>query len=773
MMPSRSATKRFLIALALSAVWYPALPSFQGDGQALAQSRPRDKPQNVFEVLFPDLYEQRLQRERALQQQQAPAPIAKIEAPKYFTYKTDRLVPVKLAALAKSPAVVLQSTNAQTAQNVQGTELIANVSSVLDGSAASPMAEGPDFELIAPQLAELSVLAEPEIAKAMVEHYAENRKLLWLDRDLKPTSAALEAIEVFSQAEKYGLDPSDYLVSLPQEGISQGQQNDAAARFEFTMTARAMRYALDAANGRVVPNRVSGYHDFPNRNLSAKDAIARIAAETPSLALPKLHPDNAPFKALMAELESLKTQSDDSISLPDDLLIKPGETSEHLAMIIKAIGKRASPELVAKFPTLLGTPVAETEPVVSEAVAPEAAAIETATIAVDPSAVATQPGLVPATEAVTGESLPPIAAEQNSPLVVAARSALAPALSAAALPSPVVSTQPIAANPQVTQQTVDPQTGQLPQQELAQQPVATVTAPLVYEGEIVELVKEFQKEAGLGPDGVIGRNTIGRLVGTSLETKRERVVIALEQLRWHPRELGSRHVFINQPAFRARYVEGGTTRLDMRVVVGTKANQTNFFHDMVETVEYNPYWGVPQSILVNEYLPKLRENPGYLDERGYEVTDNNGNRIPSSAINWYSFSNSVPYNVRQSPGEANALGELKILFPNKHAIYMHDTPARALFKKDFRAFSHGCVRLAEPRLMAAAVLGKDVAHVEAMLSKGHGQDELSQKFPVYVAYFTAWPDDNGTVEYFADMYGRDDAMKKAFAAVSAERGPAG
>jgi L,D-transpeptidase YcbB len=244
-------------------------------------------------------------------------------------------------------------------------------------------------------------------------------------------------------------------------------------------------------------------------------------------------------------------------------------------------------------------------------------------------------------------------------------------------------------------------------------------------------------------------------------------------LRWHPAEFGSRHVFINQPEYKARYVQGGETKLDMRVVVGTKANQTSFFYDEIETVEYNPYWGVPQSILVNEFLPKLRANPAYLDERGYEVTDGRGNRIPSSAIDWWAFGNAVPYDVRQSPGEANALGELKILFPNKHAIYMHDTPARDLFQRDVRAFSHGCVRLAEPRAMAAAVLGKPVSHVEEMLGKGHGQDEIANPFPVYVAYFTAWPQEDGTIGYFADVYGRDEAVIKAFAAVRAERGAAG
>ena len=130
-----------------------------------------------------------------------------------------------------------------------------------------------------------------------------------------------------------------------------------------------------------------------------------------------------------------------------------------------------------------------------------------------------------------------------------------------------------------------------------------------------------------------------------------------------------------------------------------------FFYDEIEQVDYNPYWGVPQSILVNEMLPRLRRDPGYLDRAGYEVSDSKGRRIPSSAVNWGAYGSKIPFDVRQSPSEANALGELKILFPNKHAIYMHDTPQKALFKQDMRAFSHGCVRLADPRGMAAAVLG--------------------------------------------------------------------
>ena len=230
-------------------------------------------------------------------------------------------------------------------------------------------------------------------------------------------------------------------------------------------------------------------------------------------------------------------------------------------------------------------------------------------------------------------------------------------------------------------------------------------------------------------------------------------------------------VFINQPAFTARFIEHGVEKLNMRVVVGKPSNQTSFFYDEIEQVDYNPYWGVPQSIMVNEMLPRLRRDPGYLDRAGYEVTDSKGRRISSSSINWGAYGSKIPYSVRQTPSEANALGELKILFPNKHAIYMHDTPQKELFDRDMRAFSHGCVRLEDPRGMAAAVLGTTVEHIEAKLKQGHSIEKVTRKIPVYVAYFTAWPDKNGKVEYFADIYERDARLKLAMEKTDAVRAP--
>ena len=288
-----------------------------------------------------------------------------------------------------------------------------------------------------------------------------------------------------------------------------------------------------------------------------------------------------------------------------------------------------------------------------------------------------------------------------------------------------------------------------------------------YTPELVELVKAFQSEKGLKADGVVGPGTIRVLMGgDDNTTKMHKIKVAMEQLRWLPKDLGSRYVFINQPAFTAYYHNNNKEEFSMRVVVGSPRNQTFFFHDEIELVEYNPYWGVPRSIIVNEMLPELRADPSYLDRLGYE-TSINGQQVSSSSIDWGS-TDSV--DVRQPPGRGNALGQLKILFPNAHAIYMHDTPQKKFFERDMRALSHGCVRLSDPKKMAAAVMGTTIEQIDAEIATGQNhQAKVPEKFPVYVSYFTAYPNKDGVVEYFDDVYSRDAYMDKAFAATAKAR----
>ena len=307
--------------------------------------------------------------------------------------------------------------------------------------------------------------------------------------------------------------------------------------------------------------------------------------------------------------------------------------------------------------------------------------------------------------------------------------------------------------------------------ETHKETLAAYAGESAYSEGLVALVKSFQREKGLTVDGVIGPNTIRAMVPESNEEKIRKIELAMERLRWLPRELGAKHVFINQPAFLASYLEDGKDPLTMRVVVGKKANQTYFFMDRIETVEYNPYWGVPRSIIVNEMLPKLYQDPSYLDRLGYEVSTASGARVSSTSVNWGGVANkTVPINVRQPPGSGNALGRVKILFPNSHAIYMHDTPHKSLFERDSRAFSHGCVRLHQPREMAAAVLGKSVDYIDQRIAQGRNDsDEVTDDIPVYVSYFTAWPEADGTVRFYDDVYDRDDYLARAIDTTRTER----
>jgi murein L,D-transpeptidase YcbB/YkuD len=247
--------------------------------------------------------------------------------------------------------------------------------------------------------------------------------------------------------------------------------------------------------------------------------------------------------------------------------------------------------------------------------------------------------------------------------------------------------------------------------------------------------------------------------------------IALEQLRWLPSQLGTRYVFLNQPAFEVSYVDGDNAPLTMRAVIGRPDSQTYFFTDRIKEVIYNPYWNVPRSIVINEMLPKLWRNPSYLDRLGYEVSNSRGREVASNAVDWAAVAtDQVAIDVRQPPGPKNALGQLKIDFPNRHAIYMHDTPQKHLFAREQRAFSHGCVRLQHPRAMAAALLGISVADVDRKIARGETQTErVRGDIPVYVAYFTAWPDAQGTVRYYKDVYARDAHLTQAIAKTSAIR----
>ncbi len=283
-------------------------------------------------------------------------------------------------------------------------------------------------------------------------------------------------------------------------------------------------------------------------------------------------------------------------------------------------------------------------------------------------------------------------------------------------------------------------------------------------------LKKFQKSVKLRQTGILDLATVKNLNRDTSQRDIQRLVYNMERLRWLPKNLGKRFVFVNQPAFEVQVMDRGNEVWRSNVIVGKPLNQTSAFHDEMETVVFNPSWGVPQSIIVNEYLGKLRRDPGYLDRQGFKVIAPNGKVVKSRSINWAAYGSRPPFGVQQPPGKGNALGELKFLFPNSHAIYMHDTPTKNLFGESTRTFSHGCIRVQNPREFAEVILGWDREKIDRETDSRKSQSVvLRQKVPVHITYFTAWPDSSGKMSYFNDVYERDEAMEKALAVLASAR----
>jgi murein L,D-transpeptidase YcbB/YkuD len=287
-------------------------------------------------------------------------------------------------------------------------------------------------------------------------------------------------------------------------------------------------------------------------------------------------------------------------------------------------------------------------------------------------------------------------------------------------------------------------------------------------------LKAFQKANKIKQTGTLDAATVKAFNSDHRSDERSKLISNMERLRWLPKNLGKRHVIVNQAAFEANLMDRGKSTWNSRVIVGRPMTQTYAFSDKIETVVFNPTWGVPASIIVNEYGPKGRKDPGYLDRNGFKVINAKGEVVSSKSINWWTFGQTPNFGVQQPAGDGNALGELKFLFPNSHDIYMHDTPTRKLFSESTRAFSHGCVRVQNPRNFAQALLGWKQSDIAAAVEAGESLPvTLKEKVPVHVTYFTAWASEDGKINYYDDIYGRDAAMAKAFAYGNKSKNPGG
>lgn len=289
-----------------------------------------------------------------------------------------------------------------------------------------------------------------------------------------------------------------------------------------------------------------------------------------------------------------------------------------------------------------------------------------------------------------------------------------------------------------------------------------------YDAKLQSGVQQFQIAHGLPADGIAGPATIGE-INKPVETRLKAVIVAMERLRWNNRPLERDHVWVNIPDFHVNLVRNGKTTFRSRVVVGknTEDRRTPEFSDSMEFMVINPSWYVPRSIVTKEYLPLMKRNKNAQSQ--LVITDSKGRTVSRGAINFNQYNEkNFPYSMRQPPSRGNALGLVKFMFPNRHNIYLHDTPAKALFGKDLRAYSHGCVRVHQPFEFAYHLLKAQERDPEGFfqttLKRGsEARVNLAKPLPVHLVYYTAWVDTKGNAHYRRDVYDRDKRIFNALA----------
>ena len=267
-----------------------------------------------------------------------------------------------------------------------------------------------------------------------------------------------------------------------------------------------------------------------------------------------------------------------------------------------------------------------------------------------------------------------------------------------------------------------------------------------FDSSLFKATKQFQRRMGLSIDGVIGNRMIAEL-NVPIKKRIRQLLINMERVRWMPAEKDSNYILVNLPEYTMHVYDSGRLYFDMKVIVGSAANSSAIFTGKLKYVVFSPYWNLPESIVKKEVLPLMEKNKNYLKNNNMEITGYNG-KTPI---------------IRQKPGPNNSLGLVKFLFPNNYNIYFHDTPNHELFAQSSRNVSHGCIRLGEPKKFASYLLRFDTSWNSQKIDDAmHLAKEkwvtLKKSVPVFLVYFTAWVDKNGTLNFRKDIYGHDEKM---------------
>ena len=285
----------------------------------------------------------------------------------------------------------------------------------------------------------------------------------------------------------------------------------------------------------------------------------------------------------------------------------------------------------------------------------------------------------------------------------------------------------------------------------------------IYDATIEAGIKHFQQRHNIDADGVIGKGTLA-MMNIPVTQRIDQIRANLERVRWVKQNLEEEFVLVNIAGFKVYYVKDNKLVWKSRAQVGKEYRKTPIFKSDINYLVFNPTWTVPPTILRNDVLPKIKRDISYLKKKNMSVLDFKGNIIKPANVNWSSMSaKGFPYMIRQEPGPTNALGRVKFMFPNKHMVYLHDTPSKSNFKKVERAFSSGCIRIENPFELVELLL-KDSnkwnqASFQEMLDSGKLKNvNLPQKVPVLLLYFTAQLKENGEVTFFKDIYKRDEKI---------------
>ena len=286
---------------------------------------------------------------------------------------------------------------------------------------------------------------------------------------------------------------------------------------------------------------------------------------------------------------------------------------------------------------------------------------------------------------------------------------------------------------------------------------------MIFTDSLMTAVKHFQHRMGLVENGKINKPTLLEL-NQPIAFRIKQIMLNLERLRWIPVQMEENYLLVNIPEFTLHVFEHDKQIWQTNVVVGKTARKTSIFKGNMSQIVLNPYWGVPMSIGKTEILGHLQRNSRYLAQENMEVLSGE-NVINPDNINWNQYKNSVPYTFRQKPGKNNALGKMKFLFPNNYHIYLHDTPAKYLFNSNKRAFSHGCIRVENPLKLANYLLRNNVAWNPQRVDEILRTDQqvgirINPTVPVYIAYFTAWVDGEGQLNFRNDLYQLDAKLSK-------------